>query len=220
MQILIYLLAIIIVLYAQMKVQSAYSKFSRIHSATGYKGYEIARMVLDSNGLYDVKVEMTRGVLSDHYDPRSRVVRLSEEIYHGSTIASLAVATHEVGHAIQHATNYQALVFRNTILPFAQIGSSLGWVAIMIGFLTSSANILYIGIFLLLGLALFQFATLPVEFDASNRALKILGNGYLPSNELDGAKEMLSAAALTYVAALASTLLNILRIVLIARNRD
>ncbi len=185
--------------YAQMKISSAYNKYSRVPSGTGYTGAQIARMILDRNGLYDVRIEQTPGQLSDHYDPRTRVLRLSNSIHNGSSVASMSVAAHEVGHALQHADGYFPLVLRNNIAPIVSIGSRLVWVFIILGFIISPFFI-EVGIMLFLGVVLFQIITLPVEINASRRALLQLENGILSYDKLGPSKEMLKAAALTYVA--------------------
>ena len=185
-------------------------------------GAEVANKIIQQHHL-DISVERINGQLSDHYDPTHKVVRLSSAIHDGMSIASLAVAAHEVGHALQHQEGYGMLKLRHALLPFANFGSSAGWVAVMIGLLLGSSGVAYLGLALLSLMLGFQFVTLPVEFNASSRALHILeGEGYLGYNETGMAKKMLDAAALTYVAAVASTLLNLLRIFLIigGRRRD
>ena len=210
----------IIMFFAQMKVQSAYNKYSRLVSKSGLTGYETARRILDQNGLYDVEIRQIRGQLSDHYDPSKKVVNLSQAVYSGNSIASIAVAAHEVGHALQHSVGYKALLFRNSILPLVNVGQTLGMIAIFIGIFTSMFNMALLGVFLISGMLIFQLVTLPVEFNASNRALSILSNGMIASDEVDGAKAMLSAAAFTYVASAISTLLQILRLFLIFGSND
>lgn len=209
------LLGSLIMLWAQMKVQGAYSKYRRISSSSGLTGYDVARRILDQNGLYDVEIYQVKGELSDHYDPRQRSVNLSGDIYHGHSIASIAVAAHECGHAIQHKEGYRSLVYRNALIPVFNVSQSIGWVVLMIGFLSGAMNIALIGVILLSAMLLFQILTLPIEFNASNRALAILDSGMIPADEVSGAKKMLNAAALTYVAAVASSLLSILRLLLI-----
>ena len=186
-------------------------------------GAEVARNIILKYGL-DVRVEKTSGQLTDHYDPKAQVVRLSKDIYDGTTIAALAVAAHECGHALQHQENYGFLKLRAGLLPLANIGSYLGWFAVFIGLMASNTPLAMIGLLLLSLMLAFQVVTLPVEFNASSRALHILvGDGFLDSNETDMAKKMLTAAALTYVAAVASTILNLLRVLLMIlgnSNRD
>lgn len=217
------IIASIIVLLAQLKVKSAYAKYSRVANRAQMTGAEVARNIILKYGL-DVRVEKISGQLTDHYDPKAQVVRLSKDIYDGTTIASLAVAAHECGHALQHQENYGFLKLRAGLLPLANIGSYLGWFAVFIGLMASNTPLAMIGLLLLSLMLVFQVVTLPVEFNASSRALHILvGDGFLDSNETDMAKKMLTAAALTYVAAVASTILNLLRVLLMIlgnSNRD
>lgn len=217
------IIASIIVLLAQLKVKSAYAKYSRVANRAQMTGAEVARNIILKYGL-DVRVEKTSGQLTDHYDPKAQVVRLSKDIYDGTTIAALAVAAHECGHALQHQENYGFLKLRAGLLPLANIGSYLGWFAVFIGLMASNTPLAMIGLLLLSLMLAFQVVTLPVEFNASSRALHILvGDGFLDSNETDMAKKMLTAAALTYVAAVASTILNLLRVLLMIlgnSNRD
>lgn len=210
----------LIMIYAQMKVSSAYSKYEKIPNSRGITGAMVAREILDRNGLHDVVINQVKGKLSDHYDPRNRTVNLSQGIHDGTSIAALAVASHECGHAIQHLVGYRPLVFRNSILPLCNVGQYLGWIAVFIGLLMNNTNVAWIGVILMSGILLFQIVTLPVEFDASSRALQILKTNYLTNDEYSGAKSMLSAAAFTYVAAMLSTVLSLLRIVLIVIGND
>jgi len=206
------IIASILVLMAQAKVNNAYSKYSKIDNDAHLTGEQVARMIIERYGL-NVRVQKVSGHLSDHYDPSAKVVRLSTEIYEGRSIAALAVAAHECGHALQHQENYVMLKVRSGLLPLANGGNYLGWFAIMIGLLASNFTIAMIGFFMLCFMLLFQLATLPVEFDASKRALNILeSDGFLDMNETGMAKNMLQAAALTYVAGVASTMLNLLRV--------
>ena len=210
----------IIMIYAQIKVNKTYSKYEKVPNSRGITGAMVAREILDRNGLSDIKINRVSGKLSDHYDPRNRTINLSQGIFDGTLIAALAVASHECGHAIQHKLHYRPLVFRNAIIPFCNIGQYLGWVAVFIGLLMGNSSVAWIGVILMSGILLFQLVTLPVEFDASFRALQILKTNYLTSNEYSGAKSMLSAAAFTYVAAMLSTILSLLRIVLIVIGND
>lgn len=206
--------------YAQLKISSAFNKYSRVSSGTGYTGAQIARMILDRNGLHDVRVEQVGGKLTDHYDPRTKVVRLSNHIYGGSSIASMSVAAHEVGHAIQHAEGYFPLILRNNIAPIANIGSRLVWIFILIGFAISPFFI-EVGIALFLSVVLFQVVTLPVEFNASHRALLQLENGIMGRDMIKPAREVLRAAALTYVAATLVAIGELLRLLaMTSRRRD
>lgn len=216
------LIASILVMLAQSKVNGAYNKYSRIPNEANLTGADVARRIIGAYNL-NIHVEKTAGQLTDHYDPSKKVVRLSSNIYDGTSIASLAVAAHECGHALQHQEGYGMLKLRHSLLPLANFGSSVGWIAIMIGLLAGSSSIAYIGLFLLTFMLAFQLVTLPVEFDASKRALRILENNqFLSYNETGMAQKMLEAAALTYVAAVASTLLNLLRVfwIIAGRNRD
>ena len=189
--ILILIPAIILTLYAQGKVKSSFSKYLRIPTVRGYTGGDVARRLLDQNGLRDIPIELARGQLSDHYDPKSRVLRLSPEVYRGNSIASVSVAAHEVGHAIQHANGYVPLSMRNSIFPIANFGSSAAWLFIFVGLLVPSlGSLMDIGILLFSAAVLFQLITLPVEFNASNRALELLdSNGFISGDETRGAKK-------------------------------
>lgn len=219
---LLVLIGSLLMMYAQIKVNSAYKRYEKVPNSRGITGAMVAREILDQNGLGDVEINMVKGKLSDHYNPGKKTVNLSSGIYNGTSIASLAVAAHECGHAIQHLVGYKPLVFRNAILPLCNVGQYLGWIAVFVGLLMSNSNIAWIGVILMSGILLFQIVTLPVEFDASSRALQILKANYLTSDEYSGAKSMLSAAAFTYVAAMLATVLSLLRIVLIivGNNRD
>ena len=192
----------------QFYLQRTYAKYSRLANSRGYTGEQVARSILDAYGLQNVKVEMVPGALTDHYDPMAKAVRLSEPNFHSPSAAALAVAAHEVGHAIQDAKAYAWLRARASILPVANIGSNLGPIIFMVGLFMGSAGGIFmtIGIGLFAAAALFQLVTLPVEFDASNRALAILKKmNFLEPSEMNGARSVLTAAALTYVAALATT---------------
>lgn len=220
-----YLLVIvgaIIMALAQMKVSSAYNKYSKIENSRHLTGRDVAYEILNQHGLSDVQIYEVKGHLSDHYNPSNLTLNLSSEIYHGTSIASLAVAAHECGHALQHQEGYKPLTFRNIIVPVCNISQTIGWVAILLGLFIGKSSIAWLGVLLMSLMLLFQIVTLPVEFDASARALSILNDRYLTEDEYPGAKKMLTAAALTYVAAMLSTLLSLLRIVLMvmSRNRD
>ncbi|MGI5900894.1 MAG: zinc metallopeptidase [Desulfitobacteriia bacterium] len=215
--------AILLTIYAQMKISSTYGRYSRIRSASGRTGADVARAILDKNGLYDVKVEQVAGNLTDHYDPRAHAVRLSSNIYGGTSIAALAVAAHETGHAVQHADGYTPLRLRTAFVPVASFGSQIGPFLIIIGFIFSSYSFLIpLGIYAFAFAVLFQVVTLPVEFNASSRALAFLeGSGIISSREeMAGARRMLSAAALTYVAAALTAILTLLRFIWIFQGRD
>lgn len=218
--------AIILAAYAQMKVQSTYRKFSEVRSASGRSGREIAQAILSANGISGVGVEPGEGFLSDHYDPIHKVVRLSPHNYQESTVAAISVAAHECGHAIQHARGYLPLQARTAIFPLANIGTNLSWIFIFAGlfFLRGVAimgvSLVDIGIFLFSFGVLFQLITLPVEFDASKRALVQLNHlGLVAPVEQEGAKKVLDAAALTYVAAATAALLQLIRLLMIRDRR-
>ncbi|PKM69432.1 MAG: peptidase [Firmicutes bacterium HGW-Firmicutes-19] len=212
--------AMILVMWSQSKVKGKYEQYSRVAANTHYTGAQIATMILKRKGIYDVQVEMGQGLLSDHYDPKAKIVRLSPNVFNTNSIAAVSIAAHEVGHAIQHAENYGGIALRNTILPAAIVSGHLAWVVIMIG-LFSGIDILFLaGISMLGVIALFQTVTLPVEFNASSRALELLSNmNILNSDEQSYAKDMLSAAAFTYVAALIATLAQIMRLFLLRGRR-
>ena len=213
--------AMIIVLVAQAFVSGCYNKYSKIRNIKGITGGEVARDVLANNGLGNVDVVETGGNLTDHYDPKRKVVRLSRSVYHGDSIASVAVACHECGHAIQDKNGYLFMRIRSSLVPIVNISSYAGYFAIMFGILASSFNLIWTGIILEMVILLFQIITLPVEFDASRRALAELEKyNFLNSDELEQGKVMLTSAALTYVASVASTLLQILRLILLFGRRD
>lgn len=219
--ILFVLPAMLFAFYAQSKVKSAYNKYSRVSSRKGTTGRDVARGLLDSMGLYDVAVEETAGNLTDHYDPKARKVRLSRDIYHGSSLASLSIAAHETGHAKQHAESYFFLTFRNNFFPLARIGSSMAMPLFLAGFFFGGNDTLMsIGIALFSFAVIFQVITLPVEFNASTKAMAMLAEGgYVYPEEERGAKAVLNAAALTYVAATAVALAQILRLLLLRNSR-
>lgn len=214
--------ALLLTMYAQTKIQSAYTKYSKIRAQKGLTGAQVARMILNENGLSDVQIELIGGKLSDHYDPRTRVLRLSNGVYNGNSIASNAIAAHEVGHAIQHARAYMPLKIRNAIVPVVNIASQAAMPLIFIGlFFAQFQGLLSIGIILFSGSVLFQLVTLPVEFDASSRAIKQLADGgILVGTEIEEGKRVLSAAALTYVAAAAAAVSQLMRLLLIRDSRN
>jgi Zn-dependent membrane protease YugP len=214
---LIYFALIILVpLWAQFKVKRAYAKYSKVASSTQMRGAEVARKILDANGLYHVGVEETRGHLTDHYDPRVKTVRLSSENYHGHSIAAAAIAAHEVGHAIQDDQDYAFLRFRHALVPVASLGSNLSWILIMVGIFAQISGLLLLGIVFMAAAVVFQVVTLPVEFNASNRAMdQVVSMGIIRNDEERETKRVLDAAALTYVAAAAVAVLELVRLVLI-----
>lgn len=213
--------ALILAAWAQMRVSSTFNKYSKISSINGYTGAQVARMLLDAEGLFDIPVEMTEGRLTDHYDPRNRVMRLSREVYSGSSVASIGVAAHETGHAIQHQKRYAPLQIRSSIVPVVNFSSNISWGLFILGFMFGSSYLINIGIVLFTAVVFFQMVTLPVEFDASNRALRILEHkNILYSDELKGARAVLSAAAMTYVAAAITAVLQLVRLILLSRDRE
>ncbi len=217
---LILIPAILISAWAQFKVSSTFNQYSTVRSINGYTGAQVARILLNDAGLQEVEIQQVPGRLSDHYDPRAKVLRLSSDVYGSTSVASIGVAAHEVGHAIQDKESYSALVFRNAIVPVVNFSSSLSWILFFIGILLSYSTLVTIGIILFSVVVLFQLVTLPVEFNASSRALKILeARGILYDKEVDGARKVLSAAALTYVAATLMAVLQLVRLIAIS-NRN
>ncbi len=215
--------AIILSLWAQSRVNSTFNKYSKINNHLGLTGADIARKILNLNGLTNVKIERVSGNLTDHYDPKTNVVRLSDATYASSSVGAIGVAAHEVGHAIQHATGYSAIKIRNAIVPAVNICNMLSMPILFIGLLFSYTGLIDLGIIFFSGTVLFQLITLPVEFNASKRAIATLeGNNMLIGEELTGAKKVLSAAAMTYVAAAVSSMLSLLRLILLfgGRRRD
>lgn len=212
------LIGAIVALYAQIKVSTTYAKWQKVPSATRMTGAQIARQILDNNGCQDVRIEAINGKLTDHYDPENGVLRLSSEVYSSSSIAALGVAAHEAGHAIQDAQDYAPLRIRSTMVPIANIGSGASIPLFMLGLILSWEPLVKIGIFCFALAVLFYVVTLPVEFNASGRAIKVLAASYLPEDEVRGVKAVLSAAALTYVAAALQAVLQLLRLILISGN--
>ncbi len=208
--------AIIMVIWAQARVRSSFNEWSRVGTRSGVTAAQVARDILDRHGLTDVPVERVRGHLSDHYDPKARVVRLSDSTYHSNSIAAIGVAAHEVGHAIQHELSYTPLQVRNLIWPVARIGDGLGPFLVILGFFFGGQGGLWLmdlGILLFLGAVVFYLITLPVEYNASSRAVEILETGgYMTAQEVVGAKKVLNAAALTYVAGAAAAVMSLLRL--------
>lgn len=217
---LILIPAIIISFYAQIKISSTFEKYSKIISMSGYTGEKVARRLLDSSGLYDVPIELIEGKLTDHYDPSSRVMRLSRDVFYGSSVAAIGVAAHETGHAIQHKESYSPLILRNSIVPVVNFSSNASWVLFFLGFIVGIRGLVTLGIILFSAVVVFQLVTLPVEFNASRRAINILESDYiLVGDELKGAKSVLSAAALTYVAGALMAISQLIRLILINRER-
>ncbi|MBI2815436.1 MAG: zinc metallopeptidase [Acidobacteria bacterium] len=198
-------------LWASFRVKSAFKKYSQVRSARGLSGAEAAEEMLRYAGIHDVKVLPTHGMLSDHYNPLNKTLNLSESVYASRSIAAVGVATHEAGHAIQHATHYGPLWLRSALVPTANIGSGLGYIVMVMGLMFSSANMVLTGALLFSAVLLFQIITLPVEFNASNRAKQlVVEQGIITAQEREGVDRVLNAAALTYVAAAISTLLTLL----------
>ncbi|KHD38017.1 peptidase [Clostridium acetobutylicum] len=213
--------ALIISFAAQSQISSTFNKYSKVIGLNGYTGADVARMLLNSNGLSDIPVEIIPGKLTDHYDPKNRVMRLSEEVYYGTSVASIGVAAHETGHAFQHKGHYAPLEIRNTIVPAVNISSNASWVLFFLGIVFGIPAFAKIGVALFAAVVLFNLITLPVEFDASSRALKLLENkGILYHNEIKGARAVLNAAAMTYVAAALMAISQLIRLIIISRNRD
>lgn len=225
MMIVYFAVLMLLPLYAQRKVKSTYKKYSQVQSTSNMTGAEVARRILDMNGLENVRVEPVAGVLSDHYDPTDRVVRLSESNFYEASVAGTAVAAHEVGHAIQHKESYNFLTVRSKLVPAANISSNASWIFIMIGMIASWQPLMLVGIILLAIGVVFQLVTLPVEFDASKRAMnQIVELGIIRNEEESSARKVLNAAAMTYVAAAATAVMELARLLLMytgmGNNRD
>lgn len=221
MDTILILLIIIIPLLAQLKIQSSYNRYKRVENNKKKSGFEVAREILDKNGLEDIYIVEIKGELTDHYDPTKKVVRLSTDIFHGETIAAAAVAAHECGHAIQDKESYTFLKIRSAIYPVVNVATSISYYIILLGFLMQAFQLIYLGIALTCCGLLFQVVTLPVEFDASRRALEKLQDYKIVDNyEFAGAKEVLTAAALTYVAGVLASMLQIFRLILAAKDRE
>ena len=217
------MIGVVICLLASAKMNSTFSKYSRVRSHSGMTGKEAAEALLHREGIYDVRVEYVAGNLTDHYDPRSKVLRLSNATYQQTSVAAIGVAAHECGHAIQNARGYAPLSIRSALVPVANFGSSIAWPLIIIGLIMNSQTsqlFLNLGVIAFSMAVLFQIVTLPVEFNASRRALKILGNtGMLYPDEVRETRKVLTAAALTYVAGAASAILQLLRLIMISNSR-
>jgi len=215
--------AVLLALYAQYRVKSAYAQYSQVPVSSGWTGAQAAEEILRRNGLSNVTVDRTEGVLSDHYDPRTRALSLSADVYSGASVAAVGVAAHETGHAIQHARGYAPLALRSAMVPTVQFGSWLAWPIFILGFLFHSGGMVQLGILIFSALVAFTVVTLPVEFDASARAMRALQEERLVTpDELRGVRSVLTAAALTYVAAAAMSVMQLLRMLMLAnmRRRD
>jgi hypothetical protein len=211
--------AILISMFAQQKIQSTFAKYSKVFSNSNYTGFDVARKILDRNGLSHVKIERVSGNLTDHYDPRTEILRLSDSVYGSKSIAAYGVAAHEVGHAIQHSERYMPLEVRNSLVPVVNFSSKIVWLLILAGLFLEITGFIQIGIVLFSAVVLFQIITLPVEFNASNRAIIQLENmGALYNDEIKSAKKVLDAAALTYVAAALTAVSQLIRLILISNR--
>lgn len=217
------LIGVVLSLIASGRVKSTFSKYSNVRNSRGLTGAQAAEQVLHRAGIYDVRIERVGGNLTDHYDPRSKVLRLSDSVYGQTSVAAVGVAAHECGHAIQHAKGYAPLKLRSTLVPIANFGSKIAWPLIIFGLFISgesSTLLINLGIIAFLGAVLFQLITLPVEFNASNRAIRMIADsGMMQGEEIQGAKKVLSAAALTYVASAATAILQLLRILILTGGR-
>ncbi len=209
--------ALIFMLYAQWRVTSTYKKYAKVANLQDKTGAEVAALLLQANGINDVNVEETKGTLTDHFDPRKKVLRLSRDIYRLSSVSAMGIVAHEVGHAVQHNKGYMPMKIRGTLVPVANVGTWVGYIFFVLGMLLSVANLIWIGVIFFSAAVLFALVTLPVEFDASARARQMLNrNGLVTFAEADGVSAVLSAAALTYVGALLQAVSNLLYYVLLA----
>ena len=212
--------ALLFSMWAQSQVTSTFNRYSREKTQSGMTGYEAARRILSANGLYNVNVERVSGNLTDHYDPKANVIRLSDSVFASNSVAAVGVAAHEAGHAVQYATHYAPIKLRTAIIPITNIGSTLSMPMVLIGFFMGMQPLVNLGLLLFATVAIFQLVTLPVEFNASRRALATIEDGgFLTEQEQRGAKQVLSAAALTYVAALLTSIAQLMRFVLIFLGR-
>ncbi len=212
--------ALLLAIWAQVQVKTTYRKYSRVPNSRGMTGAYAAQAVLNFYGITDVRIERVSGNLTDHYDPRSNVIRLSDGVYNSSTVAAIGIACHEAGHAAQHAENYAPIKIRNAIIPVCNIGSTIGIPLALIGWIFSFSILIYVGLGLYAAVFIFQVATLPVEFNASRRAIKVIDETQLlRDDEIGGAKKVLAAAAMTYVASMIVSLANLLRLLLRFSNR-
>ena len=214
------IIALLLSMFASFGVKATFSKYDKVANSRGLTGADVARRILDLNGLQNVRIERVSGSLTDHFDPRANVVRLSDATYASNSVGAIGVAAHECGHAIQYAKSYAPIKIRNSIVPVVNIGNKLSMPLFILGLILGSYNLALFGAALFGLVLVFQVVTLPVEFNASRRAIKILdSNGILSETETKGAKKVLSAAAMTYVAAVAATALQLLRLLLIANRR-
>ena len=215
------LIGVVLSLLASAKVKSTFARYSNVRSYSGMTGRDAAEKILHRNGIYDVQIIHISGNLTDHYNPTNKTLALSDPVYHSTSVAAIGVAAHECGHAIQHNVGYIPIKIRSAIVPVVNLGSKLSWPIIILGVILGSFNMLNIGILLFALTLVFQIVTLPVEFNASSRALKILDkSGMLYKDEVRGARKVLTAAAMTYITATVSTLLQLLRLILLFGRRD
>lgn len=218
---LILIPAVIISFIAQMQISRTYSKYKSVGTRNGYTGQQVARMMLDEAGLFDIQIQIINQELGDHYSPSERILRLSPDVYNGSSVAAAGIAAHEVGHAIQHKESYKPIVVRNAILPIVNIGSSFSWIVFFLGLVLGISKLTTIGIILFSWVVVFQLITLPVEFNASSRALSILkSRNILYEDEAKGAKKVLKAAAMTYVAAVLHSISQLIRLLVLSNRND
>lgn len=215
------ILAMLFAGWAQINVKTTFSKYSRVSNSAGMTGFDAARKILDANGLYNIRIEQVAGDLTDHYDPKAGVIRLSADVYGSTSAAAIGVASHEAGHAVQHAVGYFPIKVRTAIIPICNIGSTLAWPLILLGIILSFPDLAMVGVAFFSLATVFQLVTLPCEFNASARAMQALRNdGRLSPTDLSAASKTLRAAALTYVAALAVSLLNLLRIIAMVNGNN
>jgi Zn-dependent membrane protease YugP len=206
---------------ASWNVNATFKRYEKVASSRGWTAAQVARQILDDNGLQMIRIEQVNGNLTDHYDPSANVVRLSDSVYHSSSVAAIGVAAHECGHAVQHAQEYVPIKIRQAIIPVTQIGSHAWYIVFILGLILSARPLIYLGILLFSLIVVFQFVTLPVEFNASSRALKTLDTCHiLEGDELNGARKVLTAAAMTYVASLANSILQLVRLLGAAKRRN
>ena len=215
------ILAMLFAGWAQINVKTTFSKYSRVSNSAGMTGFDAARKILDANGLYNIRIEQVAGELTDHYDPKAGVIRLSANVYGSTSAAAIGVASHEAGHAVQHAVGYFPIKVRTAIIPICNIGSTLAWPLILLGIILSFPDLAMVGVAFFSLATVFQLVTLPCEFNASARAMQALrSDGRLSPTDLSAASKTLRAAALTYVAALAVTLMQLLRLIIMVSSRD
>jgi hypothetical protein len=213
--------ALALAIYAQVRVSSTFKKYSQVATARGMTGAEVAAELLRRRGVTDVRIEPVQGMLGDHYDPRTKTLRLSPQVYSSNSVSAVGVAAHEAGHALQHKDAYTPLALRSAIVPVAQIGTSAAWILFFLGFVMNTPLLMNLGIILFLGYVLFSLVTLPVEFNASARAVSVLqGEGFVLPHEAAGVRAVLNAAALTYVAAAAMAILQLVRLLVLRNYRD